>query len=115
MCFVDSSQHFLAITPAVFYHTSVNVDIPHVRILRACCTQEEEEPAPKETSIMIRSRNTPALKLRTLAISLDGLLDYDEDDKEEATFELSLFAEGFHEMLMRDYGLIILKALQSER
>eukprot|EP00803_Ostreobium_quekettii_P006031 evm.model.scf_3803.1 EVM.evm.TU.scf_3803.1 scf_3803:4028-11146(+) len=77
--------------------------------------KEEDEPAPKEISIMIRSRNTPSLKLRTLAISLDGLLDYDEDDKEEATFELSLFAEGFHEMLMRDYGLIILDALQSER
>ena len=50
-----------------------------------------------------------------MTISLDGLLDYDEGDKEEATFELSLFAEGFHEMLMRDYGLTILNVLIAER
>eukprot|EP00803_Ostreobium_quekettii_P002366 evm.model.scf_336.5 EVM.evm.TU.scf_336.5 scf_336:60598-75964(-) len=76
---------------------------------------QQEEPPPKETSILVKARNTTALKLRTMTISLDGLLDYDEGDKEEATFELSLFAEGFHEMLMRDYGLIILEALESER
>ena len=75
----------------------------------------QDEPPPKDVSILVKARNTSSVKLRTMTISLDGLLDYDEGDKEEATFELSLFAEGFHEMLMRDYGLIILNALISER
>ncbi len=35
--------------------------------------------------------------------------------REEGTFELSLFAESFHEMLMRDFGDRILKALYEER
>lgn len=54
-------------------------------------------------------------RIRSATLSLDGLLDYDESDKEEATFELSLFAESFQEMLMRDYGLTIHQALQSFR
>ena len=36
-------------------------------------------------------------------------------DREEATLELSLFAEAFQEMLARDYGERILKALYAER
>lgn len=54
-------------------------------------------------------------RIRTATLSLDGLLDYDESDKDEATFELSLFAESFQDMLMRDYGQIIFDALQAFR
>lgn len=36
-------------------------------------------------------------------------------DREEPTLELSLFAEAFQEMLMRDFGTKILKALYTER
>lgn len=54
-------------------------------------------------------------RIRTATLSLDGLLDYDESDKDEATFELSLFAESFQDMLMRDYGQIIFEALQAFR
>lgn len=50
-----------------------------------------------------------------MLISLDGLLDYDENDKDEQTFELSLFAENFNEMLMKTYGDIILKKLIKEK
>lgn len=36
-------------------------------------------------------------------------------DREEATLELSLFAEAFQEMLARGYGERILQALYTER
>ena len=36
-------------------------------------------------------------------------------DRDEATLELSLFAEAFQEMLARDYGERILQALYAER
>ena len=41
-----------------------------------------------------------------MTISLDGLLDYDEEDRDEATFELSVVAESFHEMLSREMGTV---------
>ena len=44
-------------------------------------------------------------------ISLDGLLDYNENDKLEETFEVSLFAELYHEYLCRDFGNLILRSL----
>ena len=53
--------------------------------------------------------------IRAQVISLDGLLDYDEGDTEEATMELSLAAEALQEMLSRDYGDAILQALLAER
>lgn len=54
-------------------------------------------------------------RIRSATLSLDGLLDYDESDKDEATFELSLFAESFQDMLMRDYGQIVYETLQAFR
>lgn len=49
-------------------------------------------------------------------VSLTGLLAYnDDDDRDEPTFELSLFAEGFNELLSRDFGERILQALYAER
>eukprot|EP00243_Klebsormidium_subtile_P011602 TRINITY_DN6651_c0_g1_i2.p2 TRINITY_DN6651_c0_g1~~TRINITY_DN6651_c0_g1_i2.p2 ORF type:complete len:237 (+),score=107.62 TRINITY_DN6651_c0_g1_i2:684-1394(+) len=48
-------------------------------------------------------------------ISLDGLLDYEEEDREESTFELSLFAELFHEMLAYKHGLSLLPFLEEVR
>ncbi len=52
---------------------------------------------------------------RSATLSLDGVLDYDESDKDEVTFELSLFAESFQDMLMRDYGETVYEAMQSFR
>lgn len=51
------------------------------------------------------------VKVKTMTLSLDGLLDYNETDVEEGTFEVSLVAEALHEMFMRDAGLRMLKAL----
>lgn len=52
---------------------------------------------------------------RSQAISLDGLLDYEEDDREEATVELSLAAEALAEALAAGYGGSIADHLLAER
>ena len=52
-------------------------------------------------------------RLRHKLISLDGLLDYNLEDKSETTFEVSLVAEAFDEMLQRDFGLDIAEALEA--
>lgn len=48
-------------------------------------------------------------------VSLSHLLDYRRDDNKESSFEVSLFAEHFNEMLIRDHGFIIYKHLLSIR
>lgn len=45
--------------------------------------------------------------------SLSILLDYRPDDKKKNCFEVSLFAELFNEMLMRDFGFNIYKVLHA--
>ena len=49
--------------------------------------------------------------IRSAAISLDGALDYELGDREEWTLELSLWAEGFRDMLCCQYGTAIYLAL----
>lgn len=44
-------------------------------------------------------------------MSLSLLLDYRPEDTKEHSFEVSLFAELFNEMLMRDFGFNIYRAL----
>ncbi|KAG7668654.1 hypothetical protein Ndes2526B_g03723 [Nannochloris sp. 'desiccata'] len=66
---------------------------------------------PSEPRILFIGLNNQKLRLKTMSISLDGLLDYNENDTEEAVFEMSLFAETMHEMLSRDAGMTIYKAL----
>lgn len=76
----------------------------------------EDMTPPAEKSLQLVGRNmTNGDHLRPLTISLDGLLDYDESDREECTMELNLFAEAFHEMMMRDAGERILQALIDEK
>uniref|UniRef100_A0A0A9XIZ5 Cell division cycle and apoptosis regulator protein 1 n=1 Tax=Lygus hesperus TaxID=30085 RepID=A0A0A9XIZ5_LYGHE len=43
--------------------------------------------------------------------SLSSLLGYRIDDSKEHSFEVSLFAEAFNEMLMRDFGFTVYKSL----
>lgn len=49
---------------------------------------------------------------RTKQLSLDGLLDYMDSDTQEKTFEISLFAESFMEMLQAYYGEMVFNALK---
>ncbi|KAH7983415.1 hypothetical protein HPB52_011768 [Rhipicephalus sanguineus] len=44
-------------------------------------------------------------------MSLSLLLDYRQEDNKEHSFEVSLFAELFNEMLIRDFGFNIYRAL----
>eukprot|EP01006_Ploeotia_vitrea_P029558 TRINITY_DN62081_c0_g1_i2.p1 TRINITY_DN62081_c0_g1~~TRINITY_DN62081_c0_g1_i2.p1 ORF type:complete len:586 (-),score=36.14 TRINITY_DN62081_c0_g1_i2:501-2258(-) len=58
-------------------------------------------------------QNQIVLQPRT--ISLEGLLDYDLLDYQEKTFELSLFAELFYEMLETECGRAIFERLYDVR
>lgn len=49
-------------------------------------------------------------KFDCAVVSLSLLLDYRKDDSKEHSFEISLFAEAFNEMLTRDFGFNIYKA-----
>ena len=46
-----------------------------------------------------------------LAVTLDRLLGYSDDDMKEATFEASVFAELFRDMLDTRYGQGLMRAL----
>ena len=50
-------------------------------------------------------------KFDVTVMSLSVLLDYRTEDNKENTFEVSLFAELFNEMLMRDSGFKLYKAI----
>ncbi|KAK9801969.1 hypothetical protein WJX73_003604 [Symbiochloris irregularis] len=76
----------------------------------------DPKDAPAEITLQVKGAKMEGGKQwRSACISLDGLLDYDEGDKEEPTMELSLFAEALQDMLMRDSGMRILTCLQAER
>ena len=75
-----------------------------------------EVPLPEEPSLQTRTRAGPGgERIKTFSISLHGLLDYDEGDRDEAVFELSVFAEAFQEMLARDYGMAVYHALLADK
>lgn len=57
------------------------------------------------------SRTAKSGKFSCNIMSLSILLDYRPEDTKEHSFEVSLFAELFNEMLMRDFGFNIYKAM----
>jgi len=77
--------------------------------------QKEDEKTkskmPSKPCLLSVTSSSKEEKFRTMMLSLDGLLDYDESDRYEATFEASLFGELFHEMLQKEYAQQILQAL----
>ena len=67
--------------------------------LKSICTMGcNAQPPPETPGIILQPRRCKDGKLRTMTISLDGLLDYNEDDRDEGTFELNLFAETLKEL-----------------
>lgn len=64
--------------------------------------------------MLLKGKNTREEKVRTVAITLHGLLDYDRDDNEEATVELSMFAEVFHELLTLEFASSIYRGIVRE-
>lgn len=60
---------------------------------------------------MFPSRTAKSGKFTCKVMSLSLLLDYSSDISKEHTFEVSLFAELFNEMLMRDFGMQVYRAI----
>ncbi|XP_039136315.1 protein SHORT ROOT IN SALT MEDIUM 1 isoform X1 [Dioscorea cayenensis subsp. rotundata] len=76
--------------------------------------KKSEEP-PKHPGFFLRMKRTRGSKLRSVSLSLDGLLEYTEKDTQESTFELSLFAETLNEMLQYEMGCRLLGFLEKLR
>jgi len=60
-----------------------------------------------------RTRKAAKQPVRVQLISLDGLLDYNEDDKLEKTFEISLFAEVYNERLQYKFASQLFDAFKA--
>ena len=61
--------------------------------------------------MLITFRSAKGGKFDATTMSLSVLLDYRQEDNKEHSFEVSLFAELFNEMLMRDFAFRIYRAL----
>lgn len=69
---------------------------------------------PDNPQIIVHpSRTAKGGKFFCHIMSLSILLDYRPEDTKEHSFEVSLFAELFNEMLIRDFGYNIYKALSA--
>ncbi|XP_017775351.1 PREDICTED: cell division cycle and apoptosis regulator protein 1-like [Nicrophorus vespilloides] len=73
---------------------------------------EKRYNLPEQQHIIVHpSRTAKSGKFDCTVMSLSLLLDYRPEDTKEHSFEVSLFAELFNEMLMRDFGFNIYRAL----
>ncbi|XP_049786967.1 cell division cycle and apoptosis regulator protein 1-like isoform X2 [Schistocerca cancellata] len=74
--------------------------------------REKRYTLPDGPHILVHpSRTAKSGKFDCTVMSLSVLLDYRPEDTKEHSFEVSLFAELFNEMLMRDFGFRIYRAL----
>ncbi|XP_069756943.1 cell division cycle and apoptosis regulator protein 1 isoform X2 [Narcine bancroftii] len=74
--------------------------------------RERRYVLPDESSIVVHPNWTAkGGKFDCSVMSLSVLLDYRLEDNKEHSFEVSLFAELFNEMLQRDFGYRIYKTL----
>ncbi|KAG8037133.1 hypothetical protein G9C98_004455 [Cotesia typhae] len=75
---------------------------------------EKRYTLPEASNIIVHpSKIAKSGKFDCTVMSLSVLLDYRPEDTKEHSFEVSLFAELFNEMLMRDYGFRIYRSLCS--
>lgn len=73
---------------------------------------EKRYQLPENPELVVHpSRIAKSGKFFCNEMSLSILLDYRPEDSKEHSFEVSLFAELFNEMLMRDFGFNIYKTL----
>lgn len=73
---------------------------------------EKRYKLPEHPHLIVHpSRTAKGGRFYCNVMSLSIMLDYRPEDTKEHTFEVSLFAELFNEMLMRDFGFNIYKAL----
>ncbi|ELU05545.1 hypothetical protein CAPTEDRAFT_214786 [Capitella teleta] len=79
---------------------------------KEAASRERRYTLPDQPSILVHPSTTAKSgKFDCTVMSLSLLLDYRQEDNKEHSFEVSLFAELFNEMLMRDFGYNIYKAL----
>jgi len=71
------------------------------------------ENTPKDIYIFVSGKRVKYQHTKCALLSLDGLLDYDLNDNTEGTFEVSLFAESFADLLQRDFGYALAHLLTS--
>lgn len=69
---------------------------------------------PPSPALCTLGMHGAGVRLRTLSISLDGLLDYNLSDTGAGTFELSLLAEALADALALRYSGIIIGALRRD-
>ncbi|CAH1283996.1 unnamed protein product [Diabrotica balteata] len=73
---------------------------------------ERRHTLPEHPQIIVHpSKTAKSGKFECTTMSLSLLLDYRPEDSKEHSFEVSLFAELFNEMLSRDFGFNIYKSL----
>ncbi|CAH1405814.1 unnamed protein product [Nezara viridula] len=73
---------------------------------------EKRYKLPKKPSILVHpNRTAKSGKFDCHCYSLSVLLGYRQDETKEHSFEVSVFAELFNEMLMRDFGFNIYRAI----
>ena len=76
---------------------------------------EKRYKLPERPHLIVHpSRTAKSGKFFCNVMSLSILLDYRPEDTKEHSFEVSLFAELFNEMLMRDFGFNIYKAIYAQ-
>ncbi len=79
---------------------------------KAALTAAYKFPSLDSPCILVHpSPKAKSGKFDCSVVSLSVLLDYRTDDNKEGTFEVSLFAELFNEMLVRDSGFRIYRAV----
>ncbi|XP_066156460.1 cell division cycle and apoptosis regulator protein 1-like isoform X1 [Euwallacea fornicatus] len=73
---------------------------------------EKQYTLPDQPHLIVHpSKTAKSGKFDCTSMSLSILLDYRPEDTKEHSFEVSLFAELFNEMLTRDFGFNIFKAI----
>uniref|UniRef100_A0ACD5X352 Uncharacterized protein n=1 Tax=Avena sativa TaxID=4498 RepID=A0ACD5X352_AVESA len=85
---------------------------PKLNLLHDAKERKKSDEPPKHPGFILQTKKSKGSKLRSISLSLDGLLDYTTNDTEESVFELSLFAESFCEMLQFRMGCTILSFLE---
>jgi LAIKA domain len=96
-----------------YFKTNINFQ-EEIRKLdeRERAALEKKYSLPTAPHIVVHpNRAAKSGKFDCTVMSLSLLLDYRPEDTKEHSFEVSLFAELFNEMLMRDFGFNVYKAL----
>ncbi|OIT05507.1 hypothetical protein A4A49_49077 [Nicotiana attenuata] len=77
--------------------------------------EKSSEDPPRHPGFFLQTKGSKDMKLRSLSLSLDSLLDYSDKDIAESRFELSLVAESLYEMFYYEMASRLLPFLQKLR